>query len=370
MTDIKGHPLEPRPRPQQPAEVQPPPQPRAGRLSADVGLPPLGPAPRRPEPTQQPHVPAEPAGTVGGGGHEGVPAAPRVSVLMPVYNAVRYVQASVRSVLSQTYTDFELIVIDDGSDDGSTELLEALARDDARIRLRSRPNTGYIRALNEGLGLARGVYIARLDADDLAHPDRFALQVAALDTDAKLVAVGAQADMIDDTGAEIADAPVPLTHDEIERYHLAGASMIHHPAVMMRRDAVVAVGGYLEGIEPCEDFDLWLKLGEIGRLANLPQKLLSKRLLADSAVVSGAQRHAELITEIMARCWARRGLAGTYQHKPVEMIKPAEFFRQWGWMALRSRNTRVGLRYGLKALRTQPLNGQNWRLLFCVLRGY
>ena len=297
-------------------------------------------------------------------------ATPRVTVLMPVYNAVRHVELSVRSILEQTFENFEFVIIDDGSTDGSTDVLTRLAAEDARVRLVSRPNTGYIRALNEGLDLARGEYVARLDADDLARTDRLALQLAALDADPELVALGAQAGTIDLRGDPIADAPVPLTHAEIERHHLSGSSMIHHPAVMMRRNAVEAVGRYQEDLEPCEDFDLWLKLAEVGRVANLPQKLLLKRLHADSAVVSGAAHHAELVTRIMDATWARRGLPGRYTHVPVALTNPAEFFRQWGWMALRNRSTKVALRYGLQSLLRQPLNRDTHRLLFCVVRGY
>ena len=360
---------EPRTQPEvlQPPAAPPRPEGRAGARApvAETGNAAGGAAPTgEARPTTMRPLPS------GGGGCGRAAGHPRISVLMPVYNAVEHVELSVRSILDQSCGDFEFIIIDDGSDDGSTQVLQRLAAEDPRIRLVSRPNTGYIPALNEGLAMARGEFIARLDADDLSRADRFELQLRALEADPQLVAVGSQAGTIDVRGDAIADAPVPLSHAEIEQHHLSGSSMIHHPAVMMRREAVEAIGGYDEDLQPCEDFDLWLKLGEVGRVANLPQKLLTKRLHAESAVVSGAADHAELVTRIMRAAWARRGLEGEYTHVPVELIEPAEFFRQWGWMALRNRNTKVAFRYAMKAIRRQPLDPDNYKLMFCVLRGY
>ena len=97
-----------------------------------------------------------------------------------MYNVARYVRAAVSSIISQTFTDFELIIIDDGSTDGSLTILKEMAAGDARIRLISRANTGYVVALNEGLALARGEFIARMDADDISLPARFDKQVAYL----------------------------------------------------------------------------------------------------------------------------------------------------------------------------------------------
>jgi glycosyltransferase involved in cell wall biosynthesis len=295
--------------------------------------------------------------------------APTVSWLLPVYNAQRYVAETMRSVLAQTFTDFEAIVIDDGSKDGSLAVLKPFAQADPRVRLISRPNTGYIPALNEGLQLARGKYLARIDADDLATPDRLAKQVAALEADPALVAVGCGGDLIDEHGDLIGDASCPLTHEEIEQHHLRGSSVIHHPGVTLRADAVRKVGGYDEALQPCEDFDLWLKLGEVGRVANLPDKLLKKRQLVSGAVVSGIDRHGRLVQQIMDAAYQRRGLPGRYEHQPLPVQDPVGFYRQWAWMALRSHSPRVVWRYTWKSLRARPLDRESWNLLFCAVRG-
>src|SRR5436305_11764547 len=102
---------------------------------------------------------------------------PAVSVLMPVYNAQRYIAAAVQSILDQTFTDFELIVVDDGSTDRSGDILRGFAARDPRVKLISRPNTGYVVALNEALATATGEFIARMDADDFSLPKRFERQV-------------------------------------------------------------------------------------------------------------------------------------------------------------------------------------------------
>src|SRR5687768_13613622 len=108
---------------------------------------------------------------------------PAVTVLMPVYNAERFVAQTVDTVLAQTFTDFEFLVINDGSTDRSERILAGYANRDSRIRLITRPNTGYVVALNEGLDLARGAFVARIDADDLADPRRLELQVARMRDD-------------------------------------------------------------------------------------------------------------------------------------------------------------------------------------------
>src|SRR6476661_6105481 len=125
---------------------------------------------------------------------------PPVSVLMPVYNAGRYVAEAVESILGQTYADFEFLIVDDGSTDRSRAILERYAARDPRIRLVSRPNTGYAAALNELLGLARGELVARMDADDVALPERLLRQVNYLRAHPEVVCVGTAVHLIDGGG--------------------------------------------------------------------------------------------------------------------------------------------------------------------------
>ena len=155
---------------------------------------------------------------------------PRVSVLMPVFNAARYLAPAVQSVLGQTFRDFEFLIVDDGSTDSSGEMLRGYAARDPRIRLISRPNTGYVVALNEMLGRARGELVARMDADDISLRARFERQVGALTRDPGLVCVGGACEMIDSRGSRLVDLTLPVTDAEIQKSCLEGHTAICHPA--------------------------------------------------------------------------------------------------------------------------------------------
>jgi glycosyltransferase involved in cell wall biosynthesis len=294
---------------------------------------------------------------------------PAVTVLMPVYNAERFVAQTVETILNQTFRDFEFLVINDGSTDRSLEILQGYAARDPRLRIISRPNTGYVAALNEGLELARGEFIARIDADDLADPRRLELQVARMRQEPRLVALGSSASAIDEDGLPLGDYSVPLTHEDIEAHHLRGSSAIHHPAVMLRPDAVKRVGGYRRELMPCEDFDLWLRLGEVGRLENLLDKLLTKRLFAGSAVATNLEKQEKLVKHILNETWQRRGLGGRPEMPPRRLRDRVDLYRQWGWMALRSGHLRSSRRYAFRAIVSRPLDKASWRLAFCSLRG-
>jgi glycosyltransferase involved in cell wall biosynthesis len=287
---------------------------------------------------------------------------------MPVYNTERFVAETTESVLAQRFRDFELIAIDDGSTDRSRQILEGFARRDPRVRVVSRPNKGLVATLNEGLALAMAPLIARIDADDLCHPQRFEKQVRALNDDPNLVAVGSCSAAIDEDGNALGNYPTPPSHEEIEREHLRGHSSIHHPSVMFRTEVVRQLGGYRE-LVPCEDFDLWLRLGEVGRLANLPENLITKRLFPGSIVATTLDKRRRVLDRIMREAWERRHLPGDPPAPPGVIADRADLLRQWGWMALQGGHVKTSRRYALKALRAQPFRGETWRLIACSIRG-
>jgi glycosyltransferase involved in cell wall biosynthesis len=159
---------------------------------------------------------------------------PRVSVVLPVRNEERHVTAAVESILQQSFDDFELIIVDDGSTDRTSEIVEALAADDRRVRIIRLPGRGLVEALNAGVAAATGVYVARMDADDVALRDRLARQVDELDRRPELGVLGTRVRYIDGEGNAIGEWNVPVG-PQLVRWTLAFETPIAHPTVMMRR---------------------------------------------------------------------------------------------------------------------------------------
>ena len=203
---------------------------------------------------------------------------PAISIILPVYNARAYVREAVESVLAQTFTDFECIIINDGSTDGSEAILRELAAHDTRIVLVERPNDGLVSTLNEGIGRARAGLIARMDADDVAMPERFALQHARMVQEPELAVLGSFFNIIDRDGTIIRLYDnLPLNSATAMRF-VKHRCPVHHPTVMMRRDAVLKAGGYRKAFCHAEDYDLWLRMSDLDyAITNLPQPLLNYR---------------------------------------------------------------------------------------------
>lgn len=293
-----------------------------------------------------------------------------VSVLMPVYNAERYVAEAIESILAQTFTDFEFIIVDDGSTDGSQSILERYARQDPRIRLISRPNTGIVGALNDGLAEAGGKYVARMDADDRCRPDRFALQAEYLETHTDIVALGSYASMIDPNGRLLCpELTVPLDHEEMEASNLRGFPTMFHPAAMIRAHALKQIGGYRQEAWPAEDLDLWLRLGEAGRLANLPEPLFIWRR-ASTGIWFGTQpKHAGVIRRVLRDAWLRRKLSGDPPQYATTPQGKVDLWTSFAWIALKSGLRQTARLYALRVLFSRPWRLGSWRLAYCAARG-
>lgn len=212
---------------------------------------------------------------------------PRVSVLMAAYNAAPYVQAAVDSILAQSFTDFELIVIEDGSSDDTPAILAQCAQRDARVRILNLPHVGLSTALNRGLELARGGLVARMDADDIARPARLAKQVAFMDQHPGVGLCGTWGELLGPRSRIIWRYAV--SDAELRCRQLFETALLHS-SVMMRPALVRAAGGYNPAYRAAEDFDLWVRLAEHTRMANLPEPLLLYRRHA--AQVTQANRGA------------------------------------------------------------------------------
>ena len=297
---------------------------------------------------------------------------PTVSVCMPVYNAGQYVRAAAESILTQTFADFEFIIIDDGSTDDSHDILEELARRDPRIRLISRPNTGYTVALNEALRLARGTYVARMDADDISMPERFARQVEYMRGHADCVLVGSRIMTIDPYGIPLYEPDHRQEHAEIDQQLLNGVGWaIVHPVAMMVREQVMALDGYRPEMEPSEDLDLFLRLAERGTVANLPVVLLQYRQHIKSVNHTRSTEQNAAARKIISEAYVRRGttLPAGWQPPEREILPVKKEIDMWAWVALKGGHIAAARRHALSLIRIAPFDLNSWRLMYCAIRG-
>ena len=235
---------------------------------------------------------------------------PRVSVLMPVYNAMPYLQESVTSILNQTYSDFEFLVFDDASTDGSAEWLDGI-RDD-RFRVVHYPKQGYTSLLNLGLQMAGAPYVARMDADDVSLPERLEKQIELLEKRPEVVACGCQLAWIDAEGKELRSwEEWPLSWGEALGALLVGGTPLSHPGSMFRLRDAIAIGGYDPAQEPAEDLDLWWRLADRGRLLNHPDLLLKYRKHSLSVCSLRTSEQRRVARSIMIRHLIRTGVASS-----------------------------------------------------------
>lgn len=203
------------------------------------------------------------------------PLLPSVTVLMPVYNAAPYLAEAIQSVLQQTFTDFEFLIIDDGSTDESVVVIQKFH--DSRIRLiHNDINQGLVAALNKGLGFAQGEYVARMDADDVCLPERLALQVAFMEAHREIGICGTWVEVIGESSGQI--LCYPTDPDVLKCAHLFGPALAH-PTVMIRRELLNKTKLlYDPSYKHAEDFELWVRAAECTSLANIGKVLLRYRL--------------------------------------------------------------------------------------------
>jgi glycosyltransferase involved in cell wall biosynthesis len=292
---------------------------------------------------------------------------------MPVHNAEFYLEEAVESILGQTFTDFEFIIVDDGSTDQSLRILQRYARQDDRIVLTSRPNTGIVGALNEGLSMARGGLIARMDGDDVSMPDRFSRQVERLRRAPDCVVLGCRVLLIDPDGAPICETNKETSHEAIDAAHISRrGGAISHPAAMMRREALEAVGGYREEYPCAQDFDLFLRLAEIGRLANLPDTLFKYRQHFQMVSHSRREAQQEAVTRALKDAYMRRRLPlpqSYLQPRAAPYVSVWEQHRAWALSALGAGNLVTARKHALAAFRKAPFSFRSYRLMVHALRG-
>jgi Glycosyl transferase family 2 len=231
-----------------------------------------------------------------------LPTDPDVTVLMPVHNGGHYLDAAIDSIRGQQLRNFEFIICDDGSTDDTPDLLAQHAAQDARIKVLTLPPVGLVQALNRGMKAARTAWVARMDADDVAWPDRLSVQMAAAAAHPEAGGIGSAWRIIDrdDRPRQIVRPPTDpaaIATGLLERNCLA------HPTMLLRRAAVMAAGLYRDTFRYAEDYDLWLRLSEHHKLYAVPQPLLDYR--EHPGQISQGALEQRILAELGAQVAAR-----------------------------------------------------------------
>ena len=269
---------------------------------------------------------------------------PRVSVVMPIYNGAEFLALSIDSVLAQTLPDFELILVDDGSTDGTAEIIRRYAAADRRIVPIAKANSGISDTLNQGLAVARADWIARLDSDDLMLPERLARQLAFVEADPELIAAGSYYEIIDPAGRSHGTRlPLPRTRDELAGFLAAREPLSFlHPSMIYRRQAALDLGGYDKRTEPAEDVALFARMLATGApILIQPEVLLRYRVHSNTISARTATK------QFMTVAWTYHNFyAGKDGEPPLSYEAFIEHQRHRPWterLALRTRLLSDGL---------------------------
>lgn len=230
---------------------------------------------------------------------------PKVSILMPVYNAEKYLIEAVDSILNQTFRDWELIIINDGSTDRSQELLSQIA-DNRVITVDNEKNLGLIDTLNKGINLCKGEYIVRMDADDISTPERIEKQVQFMDSHPHYILCGTNALVIDNNG-KVTGKIRNLTDNQFLQINLLFSNPFIHPSMMIRRD-ILRSNLYDKQYKHIEDYELWCRIALLGEVANLQDDLLLYRWHDSNISVINAETQIRSKKEINKRQLERFGL--------------------------------------------------------------
>jgi len=220
---------------------------------------------------------------------------PKVTVLMSVYNGQQYLAQAIDSILGQTFQDFEFLIINDGS----TEPVERVigSYDDDRIVFVTQKNAGLTRALNRGLGLATGMYVARMDSDDISLPTRLQVQVTAMDDDSNLALVGCYFDVIDERG-QLIEKKELITDPIYRLWRLQFHNNYGHGSVMLRKESVKAAGMYNENLRYAQDYDLWSRLSTKSNTKIITEALYRYRMVTEGGQASVENYDSQLLNAV------------------------------------------------------------------------
>ncbi len=264
---------------------------------------------------------------------------PLISVLVPIYNSSRFLEDSIRSIINQTYSNFEIIIVDDSpTDDGSLAILQSL--DDKRIKYIKPPERlGMVKSLNYAAQIAKGDYFARMDADDISHSKRFQLQVMYLVNNPNISVVGCNCYKIDENNKITGALVHPISDEEIKAKLLFNSAIIH-PSVMMRKN-VLLDNLYDENCFCCEDYELWSRLMSRYNFHNLSEKLFKYRILDNGMMQTQLnavknddkyyQRHLSVMTKIYDHVMEYYGISGDSLHNNYQDLLFAKRINKYSY---------------------------------------
>lgn len=293
---------------------------------------------------------------------------PLVSVVMAVYNGEEYLDKAIESILNQSYKNFEFIIINDGSNDHTQDILDKYQADDSRVVTISRENKGLVASLNEGILLAKGELIARMDADDISFLERLAEQVAFMKANPQVVCCGSFYEVIDEDGDSLTILDAPIEDSEIQKLLMQGHTVICHPTAMFRKSVFLEVGGYQKKFYLVEDLDLWIRLGEFGLLSNIPLPLVKYRTNSESVSTKNSETQLQRASQVIAEASTRRGVSNAFSlksHWRPDNTKKSQytFATKYGWWALKNNNRTAAVKYAKRALKLQLWKVEAWKLL-------
>lgn len=219
---------------------------------------------------------------------------PAISVLMPAYNAQKYIAAAIDSILEQTFADFEFIIIDDGSSDKTASIIEEYAKKDDRIVfLQNSQNLKISQALNQGLEIAKGKFVCRMDADDWSYPERLRVQMDFMKAYPNVVICGADIEVCDQNLNLLNTRTYPNTDSQI-RGRIFKINPFAHPVTFYQAEIAKEAGGYDANFNLAEDYDLYFRMGKFGEFANIPKVLLKLRTHAQSLSTQNISQQSRL----------------------------------------------------------------------------
>lgn len=263
---------------------------------------------------------------------------PSISVLTAVYNGTPYLREAIDSILNQTFSDFEFIIINDGSTDETAEILSSYT--DPRIRIiKNSKNLGLTKSLNIGLKIARGIYIARMDADDIALPERLQIEKKFLDNHLDIVAVGSEIDLINEDGKKVGEKHL-IQYPEIIRFRMVIANQLAHPTILFRKSIIIENGGYDEHFKYAQDYELWSRLNERNyHFSNIAASLLRYRDYPKSMTQGAGSRDQAYASAVAV---IRRNLSHYMMYTEEELLLFLKSFHKHQvdsfWQAVTVRN--------------------------------